>query len=207
MLGVFVKINGRSCLVVGGGAVAERKIRALLAEDAVVTVVSPQATAAIRDWAANGALTWRQRPYAPGEAAGYFLVIGATNAPAVNKKIHDDGMTSGCLVNIVDVPELGNFYFPAVVRRGDLTVAVSTAGACPGLSKRLRRRLEGEFGTAYEDLLRTLRAFRERLLATVDEPERRRQIMNEVLDGPELQEFLAGNREHLKKRLDTCISS
>jgi len=158
---VFLKLAGRPVVVIGGGPVAERKVRALLESQASVTVVSPDVTPGIRDLAGARGVRWEPRPYRPGDLDGARLVYAATDEPAVNAAVRVDANRAGIWVNVADEPEACDFFAPAVVRRGDLTIAVSTNGASPALARRIREQLEAEFGPEYAEALRELRARRE----------------------------------------------
>jgi precorrin-2 dehydrogenase / sirohydrochlorin ferrochelatase len=161
---MFVKLTGRRCVVVGGGALAESKIESLLASGADVTVVSPSLTEGLkRRWEAN-VLGWVARKFAAGDLDGAFLVIAATADEAVNEFVYREADRRGILCNAIDQPARCHFYFPAVVRRGDLQIAISTNGLSPSLAQRLRKQFEHEFGPEYGDWLRWLGLVRETLM-------------------------------------------
>ena len=139
---IFLKLTSRPCIVVGAGNLAESKIESLRAAEAAVTVIAPHASPAIQDLAASGELLWIQREYKPGDlAANTFLVVTATNVPEVNRAVYLEATSKSILCNAVDDPPFCDFYFPSVVRRGDLQIAISTAGASPALAQRLRKEL------------------------------------------------------------------
>jgi len=161
---VCLQIQGRPCLVVGGGKVAERKVRGLLASGGTVTVVSPGLTPGLLRLEAEGAITWASRCYQPGEAEGFFLVMTATDDPAVQDQVCADGDRYNLLVNVADVPEKCNFILPALVRRGPVSIAISTSGKSPALAKKLRRELEAAVGTEYELVAELLGALRPHVL-------------------------------------------
>jgi len=142
---LFLKLNGAPALVVGAGRVARRKIEALLECGAQVTVVAPEAEAEIAMWAEARRVAWHKRPFTPGDATGQRLAIAATSDRAVNAAVAEAARTQGALVNAVDMPDLCDFYVPAVVRRPPLLVAVSTAGNAPALARRVREELEARF--------------------------------------------------------------
>ncbi len=162
---MFLNLEDRACLVVGGGAVGERKVRDLLAAGARVTVVSPECTPGLAELAARGQMTWRRTHFSPPDLAGMDLVIGATSDPAVNREVSAAARERHLPVNIADAPELGTFIVPATVRRGALTIAVSTGGASPALARQVRRELEAQFGPEYEGYIELLAALREKILA------------------------------------------
>jgi len=157
---VLLDLVGRSCLVVGGGPVALGKVRGLLAVDARVTVVAPHV---LDELAALEGVTVVARRYEPGDLAGHRLAITATGDPAVDHQVFLDGEAAGVWVNSADDPANCAFTLPAVVRRGPMTLAVSTGGHSPALSKWLRDRLADELGPEYEVLLQLLAERREAL--------------------------------------------
>ena len=116
---MFVKLEGRRVLVVGAGSVGEAKVESLLATSASVRVVAPKATPRVREWAREGRIEWEAREYRPADFAGMFLVIAATGSPALHDEIYAEARSRGVLCNAVDEPERCDFYFPAVVRRGE----------------------------------------------------------------------------------------
>ncbi len=162
---IFAIVTGRPVLVVGGGAVGERKVQDLVAAGARVTVVSREFTPALREMAAQGIIVALAGDFQPAQVTGMALVVGATDDPEVNAAVSRAAQEANIWVNIVDAPELCTFIVPAQVKRGDLTLAVSTGGASPALARRLRETLERAFGPEYGPYLDLLRAVRERLLA------------------------------------------
>ncbi|MDQ6926643.1 MAG: bifunctional precorrin-2 dehydrogenase/sirohydrochlorin ferrochelatase [Candidatus Eremiobacteraeota bacterium] len=147
-----LKLSGRRCLVVGGGEIALEKVEGLLACDAGVTLVAPEACEALHRLAAEGSIQWECRPYEPRDLQGAFLAIAATNVSEVNIGVYEDAERRAMLVNIVDVPPLCNFILPAIVRTGPLAIAISTAGASPALAKRMKREVAELFGPEYATL-------------------------------------------------------
>jgi len=139
---IFLKLTARPCIVIGAGNLAESKIESLRTAEAAITVISPEASPAIRALADEGAITWHQRPYASGDLVdGTFLVVTATNVPAVNRAVYLEATSKSILCNAVDDPPYCDFFFPSIVRRGDLQIAISTAGESPALAQRLRKEL------------------------------------------------------------------
>src|SRR5882724_2489927 len=143
---MFMKLEGRSCLVVGAGTVGEPKIGSLVASGASVRVIALRATAAVAEWAKTGAITWEKRPFNNADLDHVFLVIVATNSRDLNATIFYEARQRNILCNVVDDPEHCDFYYPAVVRRGELQLAISTNGHSPALAQRIRRKLEIQFG-------------------------------------------------------------
>ena len=161
---MFVKLAGRSCVVVGGGTIAESKVESLLAADAAVVVVSPTLTAKLQHQHSIGSLNWIPRRFDPIDLDGAFLVIAATSDDSVNELVFQEAESRGILCNAVDQPPRCHFYFPAVVRRGALQIAISTGGLSPSLARRLREEFEAEFGSEYEEWLLWLGTVRETLM-------------------------------------------
>lgn len=161
----LIGLAGRKAIVVGGGAVALRKVEGLLEGGAAVTVISPALANGMAALHAAGEISVIQRPYQHGDLAGAWLAIAATDDAAVNHAVFAEAERRGCLVNVVDDPEHSNFIVPAVVRRGEVTVAVSTGGSSPALARRLRERLAERIGPEYGDLAALLAALRPALLA------------------------------------------
>ena len=146
---IFVDLQGVPVVVIGAGAIAERKVSALLEAGARVTVVAPGVVPAIEAWAADGRLTLRRRAYGAGDLHGARLAYTATGNDEVNRAVRAEALTEGIWLNAVDQPALCDFITPAVVRRGDLTLAISTNGRAPGLAKSIREQLEGHFHEEY----------------------------------------------------------
>jgi precorrin-2 dehydrogenase / sirohydrochlorin ferrochelatase len=175
---MFVKLDGRRCLVIGAGSVGEAKIESLLATAASVQVVAPKATSKVREWAREGRIEWYAREYAPADLAGMFLVIAATSSRALHDEIYAEAKGRGVLCNTVDEPERCDFYFPAVVRRGDLQIAISTGGLSPALAQRLRKELEEQFGPEWEAWVVQLGRTREELMSLPMPPEQRKRLLH-----------------------------
>ena len=174
---LFVKLESRSCLVVGAGVIAEGKIRGLLEAGADITVVAPRATPQIREWTANGVITWLRRKFTPADLDEKFLVVAATPIAAVNALVFEEARRGKILCNSVDDPPHCDFFYPAIVRRGDLQIAVSTNGKSPALAQRLRQWLERQFGPECAEKLSELGAARERLFLSRMNPMRRRKLL------------------------------
>ncbi len=161
----FLKLQDRPCLVVGAGAAAESKIASLLDAGAQVTVVAPAAGRRVTRFVAERKVRWLRRQFQPADLAGVFLVISATSDPAVSRSVSDEARSRGVLCNAVDEPALCDFYFPAVVRRGDLQIAISTSGQSPALARRIRCELEEAIDRSMGVELRRAGALRRRILA------------------------------------------
>lgn len=138
---LFLKLTARPCLVVGAGSIAEGKIAALLEAEGVVTVVSPEANQRVEEWAASGDIVLHRRDFREEDMEGMFLAVAGTDLPEVNRAVFAAAKDRGVLCNAVDDPPYCDFYFPSIVRRGELQVAISTAGDSPALAQQLRREL------------------------------------------------------------------
>jgi precorrin-2 dehydrogenase/sirohydrochlorin ferrochelatase len=183
LLPMMVRMKGRSCLVVGGGRVAERKAAALLEAGAAVTVVSPSFTEQLKLWAEEGLLFLEEREYAPGEGEAAFLIVAATDRQDVNEHISSVAAMRGQLVNSASEPLLGSVILPAVLRRGPLTVTVSTAGASPAAAIAIRDRIDALLGEDVERLLNYLECFRRMAKARVPDATLRRQLLKRLVSG------------------------
>ena len=177
---IFLKLTGRPCVVIGAGHLAESKIESLQAAAASITVIAPQASDRILDWAASGELTYHQRPYQQGDLTATFLVVAATNDPAVNRAVFAEATEKGVLCNAVDDPPFCDFYFPSVVRRGDLQIAISTAGASPALAQLLRKDLNAQLPLDLGDWLADLGNLRREVVAAEPLNESRRLILHQL---------------------------
>jgi precorrin-2 dehydrogenase / sirohydrochlorin ferrochelatase len=198
---VNLVLDGRRCLVVGGGKIALRKVEGLLACGGRVTVVAPRLDPALR--ALDVAV--EDRPWRPDDFDGMWLAIAATDDPAVNGAVYAEGQRRGVWVNGADDPANCSFTLPSVVRRGDLQVAVSTGGRSPALASWLRRRFEGEIGPEYEVLLELLATERDGLKAAGVSTEG--LDWRSALDSDMLDLIRTGDLAHARERLQTCLSS
>jgi precorrin-2 dehydrogenase / sirohydrochlorin ferrochelatase len=174
---MFVKLSGRRCVVVGGGSIAESKVDSLLTSGAAVTVVSPKLTERLAEEAQRGAFVWIVRGFELSDLDAAFLVIAATSNEDTNELIFREADRRGILCNAVDQPARCHFYFPAVVRRGALQIAISTAGLSPSLAKRLRKELEEEFGPEYEEWLDWLGRIRAALMERGTDFDTRKRVL------------------------------
>jgi precorrin-2 dehydrogenase/sirohydrochlorin ferrochelatase len=195
-------LDGRKCLVVGGGAVAVRKVEGLLACGAEVTVVAPSVDDRLHTMAG---VSVEQREYRRGEVGGYRLAIAATDSPAANAAVFADGEDAGVWVNGADDPAHCSFTLPAVVRRGPLMVTVSTGGRSPALSRWLRQRLEAEIGPEFEVLLELLSAERDQLKAEGRSTEG--PGWQNALDSDMLGLIRTGDVTSARETLHACLSS
>lgn len=187
---MFLKLEGRSCLVVGAGKIGESKIRSLLIAKAGVRVVAPEATPAILSWARAGILTWEPREFRTTDLNGTFLVIAATSSVDVNDVVYREATRRQVLCNAVDDPERCDFYYPAVVRRGALQVAISTEGKSPALAQKLRREFERQLAPFYSGWIDQLGKIRNRLIKKALNPDRRRRLLHQWAAQPPFSQAL-----------------
>jgi siroheme synthase-like protein len=179
-----LRLTGRRCVVVGGGEVGLEKVEGLLACDADVTLIAPEAHEALQELAREGSIRWERRPYGgAGDLDGVFLAIAATDDTDVNIAVFDDAERRAMLVNVVDVPPLCNFILPAIVRNGPLAIAISTAGASPALAKRMKREIEGQFGEPYARLAVILNEVRGWAQATLPTYQDRKEFFEGIVGG------------------------
>jgi len=178
---VFLDINARNCLVIGGGSVGTRKALALVESGANVTVISPTVTDTLRSLARRGTINLKTRTYCPADMEGMFLVFGATNQETLNRQINQDAERLNMLCNIADRPAVCNFILPATVKRGDLVIAISTSGKSPAFAKELRKHLETQFGDEYATLLTLMGRIRSLLLKEKHAPEEHKPIFNQII--------------------------
>jgi precorrin-2 dehydrogenase/sirohydrochlorin ferrochelatase len=178
-----LKLTGRRCLVVGAGDVGLEKVEGLLACDADVLLVAPDAHSELQQLASEGSITWTRRPYTPTDLEGCLIAIAATNDSEVNIQVYNDADARAMLVNVVDVPPLCNFILPAIVRTGPLAVAISTAGASPALAKRMKREISELFGEAYAELAIMLNDVRGWAKGTLPTYQDRKVFFEDIVNG------------------------
>ncbi|MCZ6489531.1 MAG: bifunctional precorrin-2 dehydrogenase/sirohydrochlorin ferrochelatase [Acidobacteria bacterium] len=164
---IFLNLDSRKTLVVGAGRVAERKVKALLQAGARVTVVAPRASAALKKLAAAGKIRWQQRRYVASDIKGAALVFCATDSAAIDRKVAAEASRRGIPVNCAGSPKFGSFLVPAQAVRGQLQIAVSTAGASPALARKLSRELKERIGPEYAEWTRLLARLRPQILESV----------------------------------------
>jgi precorrin-2 dehydrogenase/sirohydrochlorin ferrochelatase len=173
----FLNLKGKKTVVVGGGKIAERKILALLKAGADVTVISPGITKRIAGEKLKGRIKHISRQYGRGDSRKAFLVIAATSSQEINRRVSEDAT---CLVNVVDTPSLCNFIVPSVLQRGPLTIAVSTGGISPALSKSIRQELEKLYGPEFAEYLQLLEKIRKKAMAEIWNKEQRTNFLKSL---------------------------
>ena len=177
---IFLKLTARPCIVIGAGHIAESKIESLLQAEAHVTVIAPEALPRVQQWAEAGEIVWNQREYAPGDLAGAFLVVAATATPAVNRAVFAEANAADILCNAVDDPPFCDFYFPSVVQRGELQIAISTAGESPALAQRLRKEINAQLPLDTGEWLQELGRLRREVTAVEPIGEPRKLLLHEL---------------------------
>jgi precorrin-2 dehydrogenase / sirohydrochlorin ferrochelatase len=177
---MFVKLEGKRCLVVGAGKVGEPKIGSLIDTGARVQVVALEASEAVHQWARDGKITLDIRAFTSADLDRTFLAVVATASRELNSSIYREAQQRGILCNVVDVPEYCDFYYPAVVRRGDLQIAISTNGQSPSLAQKLRQQLERQFGPGYARWVAELGETRKLVLASDLDPKRKSDLLHSL---------------------------
>jgi len=191
---IMLKLQSKRCVVVGGGEIAAGKIGALLASGAEVAVIAPRATDSIQKQAREQKLAWTAREFTADDVNGAFLVVAATDSPSVNEAVFRACTERGVLCNVVDDPEHCDFYYPAVVRRGALQIAISTSGRSPALAHRLRVELEQQFGPEYADWLEHLGRERREILARTMPSDEQRRLLEQIASREAYAQFFRGHR-------------
>jgi precorrin-2 dehydrogenase len=191
---IFVLIEDQPCLVVGGGAVGERKVLDLRQAGAKVTVVSRELTPALAKLAQAGKIRYLKQDFTPDNLAGMVLVMAATDNPQVNARVSATARQRGIWVNVADAPEFCTFIVPAQVHRGDLTLAISTGGASPALARKIREDLQQRFGPEYGPYLALLQGVRTRLLSSRRAHPENAALFHRLVDSPLLEAVAAADR-------------
>src|ERR1700731_74090 len=192
---MFMKLSGKRCLVVGAGKVGEPKIGGLIDTGARIHVVAVAASDQVREWADAGKIDLELRAFSSADLDGKFLAVVATASRNLNERVYLEAQQRGVLCNVVDVPDLCDFFYPAVVRRGDLQIAVSTAGQSPSLAQNIRQQLEKQFGPAYAAWVAELGETRKLILASDLEKERKLALLHSLASREALEAALAETPE------------
>jgi len=196
---LFLDLTDKLCIVVGGGAVAERKARGLLNAGARVRLISPEVTRGVRRLARQGRIEVVSREYQEGDLDGAALAIAATSASEVNMRVKEESKRLSIPLNVADRPDLGNFIVPAVVRKGPVVVAVSTSGLLPVLARRLKEEIDLKLSADYLPYARRVGAFRRILIETVHDPGKKREILRRV-SRADISEVSRMTLREMKKR-------
>lgn len=198
---VFLNLRGRRCVVIGGGRIAEGKVRGLLEAEAAVTVVAPALTPGLRSLVDGGQIACVPRAYQPGDLAEAFLVISATDDRATNEQVWDEATARNLPINVVDDTPHCTFIAPSILRRGDLTIAISTSGKAPALAVRLREELEQRIGDEHARFLELAGTLREPLAARYPDFETRRALWYQLVDSGVLELLRQGDEAAARHRM------
>ncbi|MDD9269886.1 bifunctional precorrin-2 dehydrogenase/sirohydrochlorin ferrochelatase [Paenibacillus sp. GCM10023248] len=209
---IMVNLAGQHCLVVGGGAVAERKVLSLLDAGANVTVISEQFTPGIAVLEQHSGVVLHRQTFHPSMMTGeslypYALIVAATNDAQVNKSVFELASKQGKLVNVVDQPELSTYIQPSVVRRGKLVIAVSTGGASPSAARKIARDLDRDYGEEYAVYLDFLSEVRQLVQSQISDKQARQRMFKEMLEWDVLARIRDGTFESWKDKLFLAIES
>ncbi len=204
-----LKLEGRRCLVVGGGDIGLEKVEGLLACNGEVTLVAPEAIEPLRSLAQEGSIRWERHSYEPADLEGAFMAIAATDETEVNIRVYKDAEKRAMLVNVVDVPPLCNFILPAIIRTGPLAIAISTAGASPALAKRIRNQIAEEYGEPYARLAIILNEARGWAKGTLPTYQDRKRFFESIVNGePDPVELLRrGEEDAVRDLIDAARQS
>lgn len=202
---VYLDLRGRPCAVLGGSALAEEKARGLLDSGAQVTVFAADPTPGLADLSATGALRHVGRPYRNGDLAGIFLAITAETDSALREAIWREAQARGVLLNTIDDPPRCDFIAPAIVRRGDLTLAISTAGKAPALAVRLRQELESKLGDEHARFLDLAGRVRKPLAERHPDFQTRRDLWYRLVDSDVLDLLRIGQDEAARARFEEIL--
>ena len=197
---VYIQLKDQPCVVIGGGKIAEGKVEGLLAVEANVTVIAPTLTTPLRDLADQDQITYWARAYQPGDLKGAFLVVCATDQAETNHQVWQEATANRQLVNVVDDTPRCNFIAPSILRKGDLTIAISTSGKAPALAVRLKERLQRELGPEYARFLELAGELREPLARHIPDFETRKALWYELVDS-EILEVLAHGDESAAREI------
>ncbi len=197
----YLDLRGRSCLIIGGGSVAERKALSLLEAGADITIISPLLSPKLTELSASGKISHRKKKFEEEDLFGAFLVIAAAGFREVNITVARACKERHMLVNVAVPPEESTFIVPSVVERGDLLIAISTSGASPGLSKKVRQELEKIYGPEYGLFLDKLAVIRRRVLNEVVNEQERHQIFQAILDSDAIELFRQGKNRQAEVRM------
>ncbi|MCL4114260.1 UNVERIFIED_CONTAM: hypothetical protein GTU68_038137 [Idotea baltica] len=203
---LFLDIQDRHCLVIGGGPVASRKVSSLIKSGALVTLISPKVSADLQQFADENKITVILREYQSTDIIRAFLVIAATNNSDINKQIAQQANEANILVNVADNPDLGSFIFPSVVDRSPVTIAVSTGGASPVFARQLRMRLDSMIPQSTGALAAITEEYREKVKQTFSHIEQRKEFWETALNGVFAEYIYAGNETQARRWLDDKLS-
>ena len=197
---MFMKLAGKRCLVVGAGKVGEPKIDGLLETGAILRVVSIHSSVQVEQWASTGKIELQRRAYVHSDLDGMFMAVIATASSSLNQAIYREAQRRGVLCNVVDVPEYCDFFYPSIIRRGDLQIAVSTGGQSPSLAQKLRQQLEKQFSPHYESWVKELGETRRLILASDLDKECKLELLHSLASREAFEAALSQLPELATKR-------
>lgn len=203
---IFLKLIGRRAVVIGGGAVASRKAQALLDAGARLVVVSDTVDRVLSSLCERSGAELIQAKYSKEYLVGAVLAIAATDNAAVNKQIYKDCQELEILCNVVDQPELCDFFVPAVVKRGDLQIAICTEGDCPAYAGHIRKKLEEIFTEKHGQFLAELEGIRKRLIIEIEDASNRKTIMGRLVDDKSFEYFIGNGVEKWRQFAEKVIN-
>ena len=204
---IYINLLNKSCLIVGGGIVAQRKVENLLEYGASITLVSPQITPVIKQYEQSGVIKVVERNFEAQDLDYVFMVFIATNDSEVNRYIAELCVSRQILVNAVDDPPNCDFFVPAVVKRGSLAIAISTTGKSPLLARQIKEDLENIYSEEYSEYVDLLGEYREMIKNSIPDINKRRLALAALIDLEILEGLKAGEREKVRERMEECISS
>jgi siroheme synthase-like protein len=198
---IYLNLTDKLSIIVGGGTIAEGKVTSLLEADAKVVIIAPEVTPAVRELAESGRVTWEQRAYRDGDLEGAAIAISATDDPEVNHRVWDEANRRGILINVVDDVPYCNFIAPAIVRRGDITIAISTNGKMPALAAHMRREMDKSFGDEYLQLLEITTPMRVELNAKHLAYTTRQKLWRKLFEETEVIDLVRQGDEEAARKL------
>lgn len=202
---IYLDIEGKKCVVIGGGKVAERKVISLLNAGAKVRVISPVVTAAIEQAAGERKITLSKRRYRKGDLREVLLAYAATDDVPANIRVFLEAKEKGVLLNVVDDPESSHFIVPSAVERGKLSIAISTGGASPAFAKKLRMEMEERYGEEYAIFLDIMAAIRQKLLTKGAENDKNRKVFNKLASSAMPEMIRGGRWEEVDKTIVSIL--
>jgi precorrin-2 dehydrogenase/sirohydrochlorin ferrochelatase len=204
---VFLELGGRRVVVIGGGAVAVRKVQSLLTAGARVVVVAERVEDMLTAMCQGTDAEIITSRYSKSYLAGALLAIAATNDQQLNRQIYKDCQELDVLCNVVDVPELCDFFVPAVVKRGDLQIAVGTEGQCPAYAGHIRKKLEEIFTEQHGQFLAELEIMRKQIVEDMPDPAGRKAVLGRLADDKSFEYFIENGRSQWRTFANELISS
>ena len=202
---VYIQLRNQSCVVIGGGKIAEGKVEGLLAVEARVTVISPELSPRLQELSNQKQITYIPRPYQAGDLTGAFMVICATDQAEINHQVWQEASANRQLVNVVDDTPRCNFIAPSILRKGDLTIAISTSGKAPALAVRLKERFQREIGPEYERFLELAGELREPLAKHIPDFETRKALWYELVDSDILEVLARGEEDSAREIISQVV--